>query len=93
MPPARTNWCAAAAGAADGLLCVGTSLATYSSLRIVRAAAGAGVPVVVLNVGRTQAENEGMEVTKVEAAAGEVLRLLAEKLVPHVEPAENRGTA
>jgi len=93
VPPARADRCAAAVGAADGLLCVGTSLATYSSLRIVRAAAAAGVPVAVLNVGRTRAEEEGIEVTKVEAAAGDVLRLLAEKLVPHVEPAENLGTA
>jgi NAD-dependent SIR2 family protein deacetylase len=48
----------AAVAAADGLLVAGTSLMVYSGYRFVRAARAHGIPVAVVNLGRTRADHE-----------------------------------
>ncbi len=44
-------------GRADAVLVVGSSLMVYSGFRFVQAAAKAGLPVAVLNLGRTRADD------------------------------------
>jgi NAD-dependent deacetylase sirtuin 4 len=64
---------------ADALLVVGSSLAVYSGWRFVRGAAERGLPVVVVNLGGTRAD--GLCQLHVQAKAGEVLPLLAARLL------------
>lgn len=74
VPRHRVERCYGAVGAADGLLCVGSSLAVHSAFRFVRAAADSGVPIAILNVGETRAETSGIGgLTKVESPAGPTL--------------------
>eukprot|EP00562_Extubocellulus_spinifer_P001443 CAMPEP_0178490682 /NCGR_PEP_ID=MMETSP0696-20121128/11016_1 /TAXON_ID=265572 /ORGANISM="Extubocellulus spinifer, Strain CCMP396" /LENGTH=353 /DNA_ID=CAMNT_0020118519 /DNA_START=185 /DNA_END=1246 /DNA_ORIENTATION=- len=73
VPKHRVDRCFAAVDAADGLLCIGSSLAVHSAYRFVAAAAKKGIPIAVLNVGETRAEVSGLDVTKIEAPAGPTL--------------------
>lgn len=73
VPLDRVELCKAAVEQADGILVVGTSLATHSAYRHVRAAHQKGIPVAILNVGETRAERDGLEVLKIEAPAGPTL--------------------
>lgn len=72
-----------AADAVDGataLVVAGTTLSTLSSLRLVRAAAARGVPVIILNRGATRAD--GMDaVVKYEVDVGDALARAAEDLL------------
>jgi len=70
VPRARVDACHAALDGADGLLCAGTSLAVYSAFRFVRAASGAGIPICVLNRGRTRADVENIDALRVNAGVG-----------------------
>lgn len=63
---------------ADVLLVVGSSLAVWSGYRFARAAAAAGVPVAILNLGWTRADE--LASIKLERRCGEVLSALAEVL-------------
>jgi len=76
VPKHRVDRCYGAVGAADGLLCVGSSLAVHSAYRFVLAASKGGIPVAVLNVGETRAEVSGLDVWKVEAPSGPTLSAL-----------------
>jgi len=80
VPKHRVNRCMAAVRAADGLLCVGSSLAVHSAFRFVREAANQQIPIAILNVGETRAETSGLEVLKIEAPAGITLKKLVEKV-------------
>ena len=73
VPKHRVERCKGAMTAADGLLCIGTSLAVHSAYRFVRMANELQVPIVVLNVGETRAETEGVAVLKIEAPIGATL--------------------
>lgn len=73
VPKHRVERCRAAVDAADGLLCVGSSLAVHSAYRFVRHAERNGIPIAILNVGETRAETEGLEILKIEAPAGPTL--------------------
>jgi NAD+-dependent protein deacetylase sirtuin 4 len=74
VPKHRVALCTHTVEAAEGILVVGTSLAVHSAYRHVRAASARGIPVVILNVGETRAEAEGLpHLLKVEAPAGDVL--------------------
>jgi len=73
VPKHRVERCRAAVSAADGLLCVGTSLAVHSAFRFVKQADSTGTPIAILNVGETRAEAEGIDVLKVEAPIGDTL--------------------
>ena len=57
--------------ASDGVLAVGTSLMVYSGFRFVRMAHERGVPVALLNRGRTRADDLGG--LKLDADCGAVL--------------------
>ena len=67
VPKDRVNRCFEALEAADGLLCVGTSLAVFSAFRFVRRACGDGLPVCVLNRGPTRCDAEDLDVLKINA--------------------------
>ncbi|KAL6049951.1 NAD-dependent protein deacetylase srt2 [Balamuthia mandrillaris] len=61
----------------DGLLVVGSSLMVYSAFRFVRAAQQHGIPVAILNIGPTRADDQVS--LKVEARCGELLPLVMHK--------------
>ena len=73
VPRSRVDRCYAAVSAADGILCIGTSLAVYSAFRFVQAAHKNNTPIAVLNVGETRAERCGIPITKIEAPIGATL--------------------
>jgi NAD-dependent SIR2 family protein deacetylase len=65
---------------ADALLVVGSSLAVYSGFRFVRGAAERGLPVAIVNLGATRADD--LCRLRVDAAAGRLLPMLVERLPP-----------
>lgn len=73
IPRDRVDLANAAVDAADGLLCIGTSLAVHSAFRLAKRAVDNGIPVAILNVGKTRAEKEQLDVTKIESPIGETL--------------------
>lgn len=64
---------------ADALLVVGSSLTVYSGRRFVYRAVREGVPIVVLNIGPTRADE--VAAVKVEASLGRALPRLAQSLL------------
>ncbi len=56
VPAERVCGVRDALGRCDGMLVVGSSLVVWSGYRFVREAAGAGIPVVAVNDGRTRAD-------------------------------------
>jgi len=80
VPKHRVNRCMAAVRAADGLLCIGSSLAVHSAFRFVREATNQEIPIAILNVGETRAESSELDVLKIEAPAGITLKNLVKKL-------------
>ena len=79
VPKHRVNRCYAAVNAADGLLCIGSSLAVHSAYRFVQRAAANGTPIAILNVGETRAEVNSLDVLKIEGAAGPTLTELVRR--------------
>ncbi len=71
VPRPRYQQALAALTASDAVLVVGSSLMVYSGYRFVRQATEAGVPVAILNRGRTRADD--LAGLKLEADAGAVL--------------------
>ena len=65
---------------AEALLVVGSSLAVYSGLRFVRRAAERGLPIAIINLGPTRADDLGT--LRISARAGEFLPRLAKFLPP-----------
>jgi NAD-dependent deacetylase sirtuin 4 len=63
---------------AEALLVVGSSLAVYSGWRFVRGAAERGVPIAIVNIGRTRADE--ISEVRIAAAAGALLPRLAARL-------------
>ena len=78
VPKTRVEQAYAAVAACDGLLVVGSSLMVFSGLRFVRAAVKAGIPVAILNRGRTRADEDAT--LKVEDACGPALGGLLQAL-------------
>lgn len=64
--------------AAEALLCVGTSLAVNTGIRLVHRAERRGIPVGVINRGPTAIDHRAT--VRVEAGTSETLRALAEAL-------------
>eukprot|EP00581_Thalassiosira_minuscula_P001055 CAMPEP_0183749386 /NCGR_PEP_ID=MMETSP0737-20130205/68257_1 /TAXON_ID=385413 /ORGANISM="Thalassiosira miniscula, Strain CCMP1093" /LENGTH=302 /DNA_ID=CAMNT_0025985139 /DNA_START=465 /DNA_END=1370 /DNA_ORIENTATION=- len=60
VPRHRFDISYAAVDAAEGILCIGTSLAVHSAFRLVKRAIENGTPVAILNVGETRVEKEGL---------------------------------
>lgn len=71
VPRARYAQALAALDAADALLAVGSSLMVYSGFRFARMAHERGLPVAILNRGRTRAD--ALASLKLEADCGETL--------------------
>ncbi|MGF2945297.1 SIR2 family NAD-dependent protein deacylase [Mycobacterium sp. Lab-001] len=60
---------------ADALLVAGSSLTVFSGYRFVRHAVGLGIPVAILNRGRTRGDD--LATLKIEGGCSEILTLLA----------------
>ena len=75
VPRARYAQALDALHASDGVLAVGTSLMVYSGFRFVRMAHERGLPVALLNRGRTRADDLGG--LKLDADCGAVLEAVA----------------
>lgn len=71
VPRARVQRGLDALAAADALLVVGSSLQVYSGFRFCRHAAELGLPIAILNPGRTRADE--LASLKISAACGPVL--------------------
>ncbi len=78
VPRRRVDRAFAALDEADAVLVAGSSLMVFSGYRFARAAAERGVPLALLNLGRTRADAEAT--LKVEGRCGEVLPRLVERL-------------
>ncbi|HET6731737.1 NAD-dependent protein deacetylase [Mycobacterium sp.] len=63
---------------ADALLVAGSSLTVYSGYRFVRHASALGLPVAIVNRGRTRGDD--LAVVKVDAGCSPMLALLADEL-------------
>ena len=79
VPKTRVADCYAALAEADGVLVVGSSLMVFSGYRFCLAAAEMGKPVVVVNRGKTRADE--LAHLKVEGDCGEVLLDLASRSI------------
>ncbi|GAA5072884.1 NAD-dependent protein deacetylase [Lysobacter panacisoli] len=73
VPRVRSQQAFAALQASDALLVIGSSLMVYSGFRFARMASEAGLPVAILNRGRTRADE--LAQLKIEADAGETLQV------------------
>lgn len=75
VPSETVEFVMARVAEADAMLVVGSSLTVWSGYRFVRAAAGHGQPIAILNIGPTRAD--ALASLKIEARVGEILpRLL-----------------
>jgi NAD-dependent SIR2 family protein deacetylase len=69
---------------ADALLVAGSSLTVFSGYRFVRHAAAKGIPIGIVNRGRTRGDD--LATVKVDGGCSELLALLAEELPPVAPP-------
>jgi NAD-dependent SIR2 family protein deacetylase len=79
VPAQRVARAMALVEQAAALLVVGTSLAVYSGLRFVRAAAARGLPVGIVGLGETR--GDALASLRVEAGAGATLSALCAALI------------
>jgi NAD-dependent SIR2 family protein deacetylase len=78
VPRARVEHALACLHEADALLVVGSSLMVWSGYRFARASREHGIPLAIVNLGRTRADE--LATLRVQARCGEVLTALAEAL-------------
>lgn len=71
VPRARTQQAVTTLQASDALLVIGSSLMVYSGFRFARMASEAGLPIAILNRGRTRADE--LAQLKIEDDAGQTL--------------------
>jgi len=78
---------------ADALLVAGSSLTVYSGYRFVRHAAARGIPVAIINRGRTRGDD--LAAVKIDNGCSPMLALLADELDAScgAPPAVGAGTA
>ncbi len=79
IPKRRVERAFKALDEADAVLVAGSSLMVYSGYRFVRQAAKGGVPVAILNLGRTRGDGEAS--LKISRRCGEILPALAARLM------------
>lgn len=79
VPAERVQTCWRLFEEADALLVVGSSLQVFSGRRFVYRAAREGVPIAIVNLGPTRADD--LAATRVDGRLGEVLPRLADALV------------
>jgi len=82
VPKPRVERAYDAVAACDAMLVVGSSLRIFSGWRFVRAAVERGVPLALLNLGRTRADE--IATVKLRAAADVALPELIEHMAPRV---------
>ena len=80
MPPGRTEAAWSLFGRGEALLVAGSSLTVYSGLRFVRRAREAGLPVAIVNLGKTRADGDAA--IRVTGRTGTILPDLAASLIP-----------
>jgi NAD-dependent SIR2 family protein deacetylase len=78
VPRTRVGDCYALVGQAAALVVLGSSLTVMSGYRFVRHAARLGVPVVIVNQGRTRGDAHA--IATIDAPLGPVLTALAGQL-------------
>ncbi|MFZ5893727.1 MAG: NAD-dependent protein deacetylase [Myxococcota bacterium] len=78
VPRERVERAYAALHAARALLVVGSSLMVFSGYRFARAAAKNGIPIAIVNQGKTRADGEAR--VKIEGNAGDVINLAVSEL-------------
>ena len=71
VPPEKVRYAMARLDEADALLVVGSSLTVWSGFRFARRAADRGIPIAIVNIGPTRADD--LAALKVERRCGEVL--------------------
>ncbi|KAK3277860.1 NAD-dependent protein deacetylase srt2, partial [Cymbomonas tetramitiformis] len=76
LPPSRTQECLGRVQGSDALLVVGSSLMVFSAFRLARAATENSIPLAILNIGETRADQ--LARLKVEGIAGQILSELVE---------------
>jgi NAD-dependent SIR2 family protein deacetylase len=79
VPKDRVEQAYSVVDSGDALLVAGSSLTVYSGYRFVRHAAAHGIPVAIINRGRTRGDD--LAAVKVDAGCSELLTLLAGELV------------
>ncbi|HKO57540.1 MAG TPA: NAD-dependent protein deacetylase [Thermoanaerobaculia bacterium] len=75
VPPEKVRYAMDRVDEADALLVAGSSLTVWSGFRFVKRAAERGVPIAIVNIGPTRADD--LASVKVEAKCGEVLSEVA----------------
>ena len=79
VPPDRVKRCRAIVESARALLVLGSSLTVMSGLRFVRMAAASGIPVAIINRGRTRGDEHAS--VRVDLPLGQALSELSARLV------------
>jgi len=74
---------------ADALLVAGSSLTVYSGYQFVRHAAAAGIPIAIVNRGRTRGDD--LAAVKVDNGCSPMLALLADELSALTKPRRSDG--
>ena len=80
VPPARVQEAWQLFDEADTLLVVGSSLTVYSGRRFIYRAQKDGVPIGIINLGPTRADD--LATAKIEGSLGQILPRIAELLLP-----------
>jgi NAD-dependent SIR2 family protein deacetylase len=80
VPPTRVQEAWQLFDEADTLLVVGSSLTVYSGRRFIYRAQKEGVPIGIINLGPTRADD--LATAKIEGPLGEILPRIAELLLP-----------
>ncbi len=80
VPKDRVEQAFSVVDRADALLVAGSSLTVYSGYRFVRHAAALGIPVAIVNRGRTRGDD--LATVKIDNGCSPMLALLADELPP-----------
>ena len=78
VPKARVDEAYSLVDGADALLVAGSSLTVYSGYRFVRHAAARGIPIAIINRGRTRGDD--VATVKIDNGCSPMLALLADEL-------------
>jgi NAD-dependent SIR2 family protein deacetylase len=82
VPKARVAEAYSLVDGAEALLVAGSSLAVFSGYRFVRHAAARGIPVAIVNRGRTRGDD--LATVKIDGGCSPILALLADELASGV---------
>lgn len=84
VPKARVAEAYSVVDSADALLVAGSSLTVYSGFRFVRHAVTRGMPIAIVNRGRTRGDD--LATVKIDSGCSEMLALLADELPAVASP-------